>query len=138
MRFRYLIALPVLWAFVPAAAGDLAAPTLAKFIRVLVQSTGNKSIACTNKELATELESLGVGIDPLAKLVWVDSDKELARHAKGGRIVLCDSRALLAGGACLAVIAEGGRPAIYVSPRSLAAAGATLPDNIMKIAKVAQ
>jgi len=119
-------------------AGDLAAPSQAKFLRVVVQATGSTGVACASKELAGELTTLNVTLNPGSKVIWVESDKEIGHLVKEGRIVVCGSHALLVAGACLAVVAEGGRPVIYVNPKALAAAGATLPDNIMKIAKVAQ
>ena len=138
MRCRPVLILPLLWCSGSLLAGDLAAPTLAKFLRVLVQATGVKGVACSDKELAGELANLGVALEPDSKLVWVDSDKDLQRLAHQGKAVVCGTRGLLAAGACVAVVAEGGRPVIYVNPKGIAAAGITLPDSVMKIAKVAQ
>lgn len=137
MRFRNLIVPPLVCACAQLPAGDLAAPTLAKFLRVLLQATALKGVACPDKELAGELTNLGVALDPDAKMVWADSPADVARLAKQGRLVVCGTRGLLASGASLAVVAEGGRPAIYANPKAITATGLALPDSIMKIVKVA-
>ena len=138
MRSRCLLVIPLACVCGPLAAGDLAAPTLAKFIRVLLAGTATKGVACGDKELGGELANLGVATDPEAKVVWTDTEKDLARLARQGKLIICGTKALLAEGAAVALVAEGGHPAIYVNMKSLAASGLTLPDSIMKIVKVAQ
>jgi hypothetical protein len=138
MRIRYLGVIPLVCLGGPILAGDLAAPTLAKFIRVLMQSTTLKAVACADKELAGELGNLGVALDPEAKLAWTENEKDIGHLARQGKLVICGNRAFLAAGASIAVINEGGRPAFYINIKNLAGTGITLPDNIMKIAKVAQ
>jgi len=39
----------------PMMAGELGAPTVAKFIRVILMGTANKAVACSDKEIAGEL-----------------------------------------------------------------------------------
>ena len=120
------------------SAGDLSAATTAKFVRLLLQGAGVHAVACGEREVAGELTNLGVALDPESKVVWADSDKDVARFAKQGRMVICGSKVLLGSGATLAVVAEGGHPVIYLNPRALTASGVTLPDNIVKLAKVSQ
>jgi len=136
MRHRIIRALP--WAFLTTCllAGDLAAPTTAKFIRVIVQASGGGKVACAEKEIAGELAGLGVAIDPEAKVCWAASDKDVVRLAGQKKLVICGNPDWIAQGASVAVTAEGGRPAIYISLKNLGAIGVTLPDSIVKISKV--
>ena len=142
MRLRFSLLMPLIGLCVCGAlsASDLAVLTLAKFLRVLVQSTGTKAVGCENKELAGELSNLGVLVekDAEAKVVWVDSAKELSHLVKEHKFVVCGDRGLLAEGACLALVAEGGWPVIYRNAKSITASGITLPDAILKISKVAK
>jgi len=116
-------------------AGDLAAPTVAKFIRVIASSGGGKA-ACRDKEVAAELATLGVPVDAESKVVWVTLEAEVGKLAKLGRLVVGGKLEMLAAGASVALVAEGGRPTIYVSAKNLAGTGVTLPDSVLKISKV--
>jgi len=138
MRCRFLLLPILLCALSPLSGTELARPTVAKFLKLLLQSMGGKPVACNDKELAGELAALGVPMSPEAKCVWMDADKDLPRLLKEGRMVICGSRPALAAGAAMALVAEEGRPAIYVNPKALASSGVSLPDHILKIAKVAQ
>ena len=109
----------------------------AKFIRVVVQGAGAKGVAGADKELAGELANLGVPVDPDSKVVWSDSDKDIPRLAKQGKLVICGSRNLMPLGASIGVTAEGGRPVLLVNPKALSATGVVLPDSLIKLAKVA-
>jgi hypothetical protein len=117
-------------------AGDLAVPTVAKFIRVIASASGASKVACSDREVAGELASLGVQADPEAKVVWAGSERDAGRFAKLGRVVICGNIDWLNAGATIAIVAEGGRPALYISARNLAATGVAFPDTIMKISKV--
>jgi predicted nucleic acid-binding protein len=130
--------IPLLGAVLPLSAGELGAPTVAKFIRVILLSSGGRAVTCADKEIAGELGALGVALEADAKLVWADSEKDVARQAKAGKLVVCGTKGLLASGAALALVAEGGHPVIYLHAKHLAATGMTLPDNILKLAKAAQ
>ena len=129
--------LPLLCICGPLAAGELAAPTVAKFIHVILKGTGTKSVACADKAIAGELANLGVTVEGDSKIAWADTDKEVAALAKQGKLVVCGTRSLLGSGAGLAVVAEGGRPVIYLDHKAVAASGVTLPDTIVKLSKVA-
>ena len=136
MRHPILRVLP--WALLATClcAGELAAPTAAKFIRVIVQASGGSKAACVEKEIAGELSGLGVAIDPEAKVCWAASEKDVARLAGLKKLVICGNPDWITQGASVAVTAEGGRPAIYISLKNLGATGVTLPDSIVKISKV--
>jgi hypothetical protein len=136
-RIRWILPLVCLSANLPAA--DLAPPTVAKFIRLLIAAGGGVAkVNCADKEVAAELRSLGLAIDPEAAVVWAGSDREASKYGKLGKLVICGQLESLATGASVALVAEGGRPAIYISPRNLSGTGITLPDSILKLAKVAK
>jgi len=137
MLLRKLWLAPALCACGHLCAGELGAPTTAKFIRMVLVGTGTKAVICADKEIAGELANLGVSVEAEAKVAWADQAADVARLAKG-RLVICGTKGLLNSGAALAVVAEGGHPVIYVNPKAGAGSGLTLPDNILKIAKVAQ
>ena len=118
------------------AAGELAPTTEAKFVRVITVASGGGKVECANKEIAGELTSLGLALDPEAKVAWADTDKDVVRLAKLGRLVICGNVDWLAQGAAVAIVAEGGRPSISISLRALANAGVSLPDAVLKISKV--
>lgn len=128
--------LPLLYLSTLAVGGELAPPTAAKFIRVIVQASGAGKVACPDKEIAGELTTLGVDLEADAKVTWAGNAKDVARLAAQHKLVICPNPDWLAEGAAVAITAEGGRPSIYLSSKSLASTGITLPDSIMKISKV--
>jgi len=136
MRSRIRWALPWVLLSTCLLGGDLAAPTTAKFIRVIVQASGGGKVGCADKEIAGELTGLGVATDPEAKVCWAGSDKDVIRFVGLRRLVICGNPDWLSQGASVAVTAEGGRPAIYLNLKNLGATGVTLPDSIVKISKV--
>lgn len=130
--------LPLLYLSALAVGGELAPPTAAKFIRVIVQAGGGGKVACADKEIAGELANLGVGVEAEAgaKVAWAASPKEVARLAGLHKLVICPNPDWLGEGAAVAITAEGGRPSIYLQMKNLGAAGVTLPDSVVKISKV--
>ena len=136
MRFQAFGLLSLFCLSIPLGAAELAPPTVAKIIRVIAQASGVAKAACGDKEIAGELSGLGVGSDPDSKICWAASDKEVARFAAQHRLVICGNQDWLALGASVALTAEGGRPAIFLSVKNLGPTGITLPDSIVKISKV--
>jgi hypothetical protein len=117
-------------------AGELAAPTVAKIIRVIAAASGSAKVGCADKEIAGELSGLGLATDPEAKVCWAGNEKEVVRLAGLHRLVLCGNQDWLGQGASVALTAEGGRPSIYLQMKNLGGTGITLPDSIVKISKV--
>jgi len=114
-------------------AGEVAAPTIAKLIRIVAASG---KVACPDPEVAAELGKLGLALDPEARIVWAITDKDVSHYAKQSKLVICGQVGQLAQGASLAIVAEGGRPAIYIHSANLAASKVSLPDAVIKIGKV--
>jgi hypothetical protein len=136
MQSKKWFILPVLFACSGLSAGDLSSATVAKFLRVILQGAGVKSVACADKEIQAELTALGVTVDPDSRVVWVDADKDIPMPVKLGKCVICGTRSGARAGASLALLSEDGRPVILVNPKALAASHVTLPDSVLKLAKV--
>jgi hypothetical protein len=136
MRPGLIVLFPLAFLCTGLGAGELAAPTAAKIIRVIVQASGGGKVECGDKEIAGELSTLGVSVEQAAKTCWAGSEKEAARLAGQKKLVICGNPDWLTTGAAVAITAEGGRPAIYLSIKNLGAIGVTLPDSIVKISKV--
>lgn len=117
-------------------AGELSASTIARFVRVIVYSTGGGEVACSDKEVAGALGALFVPVESASKVVWVGSEQELAKLGKQGKLVICGRVELLAAGGAVAIVAEGGRPTIYVNPKNLSGSGLVLSENVLKTCKV--
>ena len=121
----------------PMGASDLGADTVAKLIRVVMQGTGSTSVACDDPEIASKLAKLGVTIDTAAKIVWTEKEQDIPGLARAGKFVICGSRKGTQTGAVMAMVNEGGHPAIMINKRALAATHLSLPDAILKLAKEA-
>jgi hypothetical protein len=120
----------------PAAtlgAGEVAAPVVAKFLKIIV-SGGEPKIDCQDGEVGAALAALNLQRDPAARVVW--SNKDVARLAKSGKLVVCGAKDLLDQGAGLAIVAEDGHPVIYINKANVAASKVVVPDAVLKIAKV--
>ncbi len=129
--------LPIVLAL--AAAFGLQAQTApleveAKFLKVLLTSTGQFGFACNDETLKAKLEEMGVSVGPGFKIAWATSEAEVKALKAQNRFILCANASWLRLGACLAVVDEGGRPKLYMHPENVKASGVTLPDNIVKIA----
>lgn len=118
--------------------GDLAAPTVARFIRVIAYSTGAGEVTCKDKEVAGALSALFVAVQEGSKVVWVGSDRDVAKFGKLGKLVICGRVDLLAAGGAVAIVAEGGRPTMYVHPKHLASSGLSLSESVLQTCKVVQ
>jgi len=116
-------------------AQESALDTQAKFVKVLLSSTGQFGFACNEPALKAKLESMGVSVGPGFKLAWGSSEPEVRALKAQGRFIVCPSAEWLKSGACLALVDEGGKPQLYMSPANVKASGVTLSDAIARIAK---
>lgn len=117
-------------------ASEVATPTLAKIIRVLAVTTGDSKVTCQDAELAAELVKVGIAVEDGARIVWALNDKDVQRWVKANRLVVCGQLSSLSQGAAIAVVLEGGRPAIYINAANAASARVAIPDAFLKFGKV--
>jgi hypothetical protein len=133
---RWILLAGILAIAPSAPAGELAAPSVAKFLRVLATTTGQGRVACQDAEVAAELGKLGIALDPEARIAWAVGDKDVARQVQAGRLVVCGHVAQVGMGATIALVAEGGSPSVYIRPSNAVPSRVTIPDVVLKIGKV--
>ena len=109
--------------------------TQAKFLKVLLTTTGQFGFACNDPALTRKLEELGVSVGPGFKFAWGSSEPEVRALKAQNRFVICPSLDWLKSGACMALVEEEGRPQLYLQSANAKASGMTLPDAISKIAR---
>jgi hypothetical protein len=107
----------------------------AKFVKVMLTSTGQFGFACNEPALKAKLESMGVSVGPGFKLAWGASEPEVRALKAQGRFILCPNVDWLKDGASLAIVDAGGKPELYMDPANIKASGLPLPDAIAHIAK---
>jgi len=101
-------------------AQDLAPETEAKFLKILLSSTGQFGFACS---------------DAGFKMAWAASEAEARALKAAGKLVIVPKLAWLKAGAAIALVEEDGKPQIYLSAGNVKASGMTLSDTIVKMAK---
>ena len=109
--------------------------TEAKFLKVLLSTTGQFGFACNDQGLTKKLEEMGVSVGPGFKLAWGSSEMEVRALRAQDRFVVCPSLDWLKSGACMAIVEEEGRPQLYLHTGNAKVIGMPLPDAILKIAK---
>lgn len=109
--------------------------TQAKFVKVLLSSSGQFGFACNDEALKKKLEEMGVSVGPGFKFAWGSSEAEVRALKAQGRFIICPNVAWLNAGGCIAIVEEGGRPQLYLNSANTKASGVTISDAIMKIAK---
>jgi len=117
-------------------AGEVAAPTVAKILRMIANNSGQAKIACQDAEVVAELTKLGVTQDHEAKVVWAINDGEVTKAVRANRMVICGQVSQIALGASIAIVAEGGYPVIYLKPSNATVSQVKIPDAVLKIGKV--
>jgi hypothetical protein len=109
--------------------------TQAKFLKVLLSSSGQFGFACNDEALKKKLEELGVSVGPGFKYAWGSSEQEVRALKAQGRFIICPNVAWLQSGGCIAIVEEGGKPQLYLHTANTKASGVTVSDAIIKIAK---
>ena len=109
--------------------------TQAKFLKVLLSSSGQFGFACNDEVLKKKLEELGVSVGPGFKYAWGSSEPEVRALKAQGRFIICPNVDWLKSGGCIAIVEEGGKPQLYLSTANTKASGVTVSDAIIKIAK---
>ena len=134
MRFNLL---PILVLAAGTVLGAQGAPleVEAKFVKVLLTSSGQFGFACNDEALKARLEALGVSVGPGFKFAWGRSEPEVVALKAQGRFIVCPNVDWFKAGACIAVVQEEGRPQLYLSVANVKASGVAVPEAILKIAK---
>ena len=116
--------------------GDLPSEVQAKFIKIIANSSGlNGTVACKDSGVTGAITATGCKIDPSAKVAYGNTEGEVKAMKSAGKLVICPKVELLSVGGAIAIIEEGGHPAIYLSVGNIAASGVPLSDAIMKLGK---
>ena len=117
------------------SAEDLPVDLQAKFIKILLSSTGQFGFGCTAPELKGKLEASGIAVAPGFKMAWASSEAEIKTLQAAGKLVLVPKLAWLKLGGSISLIEEDGKPSIHLNLANIKASGMTLSDTIMKLAK---
>lgn len=134
-RFLTLAAL-LLVASAPAAA-DLTPELQAKFIKIICSNAGSAGkVAVKDSTMTSKLGDVGVAADGDAKVAYAGSDSEMG--AFKGKLIICPKLEWLPKGGSIAIVEEGGKPAIYLHMQNIGASGVTLSDAVLKIGKPAK
>jgi len=107
----------------------------AKFVKVLLTSTGQFGFCCNDAALKKKLEEMGVSVGPGFKFAWGSSEPEVLALKAQDRFIVCSNLEWCKRGACMAVVEEGGKPQLYLNTANAKATGVTLPEAIVKIAR---
>ena len=116
-------------------AQDLPAETEAKFLKILLSSTGQFGFSCSDPAFKAMLEASGLAVAPGFKMAWAASEAEVKALKASGKLVIVPKLAWLKEGGSIAIIEEAGKPQIYINPANIKASGMTLSDTIVKMAK---
>lgn len=114
------------------SAGDLTTEAQAKFLKVIVSSSGVGKIACSDAALKSALEAQGVTVDAGAPIAWASNALEAKNLKTAGRLVISGRHELL-NAAGIVIEEQGGRPKILLNSANLNAAKVQVGDAILKI-----
>jgi hypothetical protein len=108
-----------------------------KFIRLLLSSTGQSGFSCgSNMALKFKLQSLGVSTAANAKIAWASSEAEVKALKASKHMVVVPKLEWLKLGGSVAIVPEDGKPVMYLHMVNVKASGLTLPDSVIKMAKI--
>jgi len=134
-----LFLVPVLVTSLTAAPPGLSPKEMSPFLRVISASLGAEAagrVACKDIDLAMDLKQDGLSPDAKAPLAFAVNAAQIAEFLGQGKLVVCATEAGLKQGAAIALLKEAGKPVLVVSLKNANAAGITLSDALMKIARV--
>ncbi|HJW72846.1 MAG TPA: YfiR/HmsC family protein [Geothrix sp.] len=137
MKWRSVWLVPVLLGTM-VHAEDLAPPTLAKILKLVLTDAKEPSIACSDPLLKFELTKLGVRMDPEARIVWVRTPQEIAKFAGTSRLTICGQVSDLKNGVIVALVGEGGRGVFYINRANATSNKVTIPSALTQLGKVVQ
>ncbi len=115
---------------VVASAADLPVEFQAKFVKILATSTGAAGVDVSDPAMITALAKEGLKPEAASKVAYAASEAEVKKYK--GKLVICPNPDWLKAGASIAIVAEGGKPAILLHVENANASGVRLPDAIIK------
>ena len=113
-------------------AGDLSPEVTAKFLKVIVSTSGQGKISCSDAPLKSALEAQGVTVDSGAQIIWCTNPMDAKNQKTMGKLVVVGRRDLGAN-ACIVIEEDGGRPKLIFNTANLQRSRVTLSDAVMKI-----
>jgi hypothetical protein len=120
----------------PLQAGELPPELQAKFIKIICSSAGGLgSVACKDPLVGEEIAKLGMKVDATSKVAWASKNGDVKEFKNAGKLVVCSRLDFLSSGGSIAVVEEGGKPAVYLHMSNIGASGVTLSDAILKIGR---
>lgn len=117
----------------PLVGGDLPTGIQAKFVKIIAGSGGATAVACKDGAMTGEFKTVGLAVDGGSKVAYAGSEADLG--AFKGKLIIVPKLEWLPKGGAIAVVEEGGKPAIYLHMGNISASGVTLSDTILKIGK---
>lgn len=118
-------------------AADLPPEYQAKFFKILLKSSElPMKVQCSDATLQDELKKAGIEIDANAKVAWGNNVSDIKKFKSAGLLVVCPTVELLKEGGSIAIVNEGGKPAIYLHKDNVQASGVKLGDSLFKIGKI--
>lgn len=119
-------------------AGD-AIPTelMGKIVASLAKLTGSpKRVACSDGSITRALVPLGLKVEGDATVAYCTSESETIKAYAAKKVVITNDLNLLPKGGSIAIVAEDGKPSIYLHLRHLEATGAPISPGLFKITNV--
>ena len=113
-------------------AGELSPEVTAKFLKVIVSTSGQGKIACSDSTMKSALEAQGISVDSSSPVVWCTNPTEAKMQRAMGKLVVVGRRDLGAM-ACIVIAEDSGRPKLVLNTNNLRSSKVTLSDAIMKI-----
>lgn len=134
-----LSTLPVLLTLLTTSAPALSPHEMIPFLRVISASLGAANagrVACRDIDVAMQLKKDGLSPDAKAPLAFAASDGQIKDYLAEGKLVVVASELGFKSGAGIAIYRDAGKPVMVVNLKNASAAGFTLSDALLKIAKV--
>lgn len=130
LRHAFLIA-GLSGASLALQAGELPPEVQAKFIKVIVASTGGK-IACGDPALKAALAAAGVTVDNGAQVFWASNPNEAKIYKNTGKLLIAGRRDMMAN-VSIVLDEDGGRPKILLNPANLRNSHVQVGDAVLKL-----
>lgn len=107
-----------------------------RFMKIMLTgSSSGLKVDCKDADFAKLLSAQGIAVDGDAAAAWATTAAEVTAAAAKKKIVIVPKVELLAKGACLALVEEGGKMVFYLHFQNLQKTGKSVSDTVMRAAK---